>query len=97
MNDSDVSAALKYIRRESGRDIAVADVADAVAISRRSLEKRFFREVVGRTVLDEIERAALHTQSSFWQKRRTRFRKLPTWLASAIPITLCDSSIVVLE
>lgn len=58
VNDSDVSAALKYIRRERGRDISVTDVADAVAISRRSLEKRF-REVVGRTVLDEIQRARL--------------------------------------
>src|SRR5258705_3872548 len=58
VNDSDVSAALKYIRREHGREISVADVASEIAISRRSLEKRF-REVVGRTVLDEIQRARL--------------------------------------
>lgn len=58
VNNGDVSAALKYIRRERGRDISVADVADEVAISRRSLEKRF-REAVGRSVLDEILRARL--------------------------------------
>jgi len=58
VNDADVSAALKFIRQQQGRDICVADVADEVAVSRRSLEKQF-RKVLGRTVLEEIHRAQL--------------------------------------
>jgi LacI family transcriptional regulator len=58
VNDSDVSAALKYILRERGCGISVSDVANEIAISRRSLEKRFHK-VVGRTVHDEIQRARL--------------------------------------
>jgi LacI family transcriptional regulator len=54
VKDSDVAAALQYIRREHGRNISVDQVADEVAMSRRSLEKRF-RDTIGRTILDEIQ------------------------------------------
>jgi len=52
--DTDVATALQYIRREHGRGISVDRVADEVALSRRSLEKRF-RETLGRTILEEIQ------------------------------------------
>jgi LacI family transcriptional regulator, galactose operon repressor len=54
VSDPDVVAALQYIRREQGRGISVLSVANEVAVSRRSLEKRF-RETIGRTILEEIQ------------------------------------------
>jgi LacI family transcriptional regulator len=54
VEDEDVAAALQYIQREQGRNISVESVVEEVAISRRNLEKRF-REIVGRTILDEIQ------------------------------------------
>lgn len=54
VKDPDVAAALQFIRREDGRDISVDVVAEEVAVSRRSLEKRF-KEAIGRTILDEIQ------------------------------------------
>lgn len=56
MEDRDVAAAVRFIRRHAGQVIQVGDVADAVAVSRRSLEQRFRREL-GRSVLAEIKRA----------------------------------------
>jgi len=54
VGDSDVAAALQFIRREQGKGISVDRVADEVAMSRRSLEKRF-QEIIGRTILEEIQ------------------------------------------
>jgi LacI family transcriptional regulator len=54
VKDYDVSTALQFIRREQGRGISVDRVADEVAMSRRSLEKRF-RDTIGRTILEEIQ------------------------------------------
>jgi LacI family transcriptional regulator len=54
VKDADVAMALQFIRREQGMDISVDRVADEVAMSRRSLEKRF-RETIGRTILEEIQ------------------------------------------
>jgi LacI family transcriptional regulator len=54
VDDSDVASALQFIRRQNGCDISVDRVAEEVALSRRSLEKRF-RDIIGRTVLEEIQ------------------------------------------
>ena len=54
VSDTDVAAALRYIHREYGNSLSVADVAEAVAMSRRGLETRF-RKVLGRTILEEIQ------------------------------------------
>jgi LacI family transcriptional regulator len=54
VEDSDVAAALQFIRREKGRSVSVADVAGEVAVSRRHLERRF-RDTIGRTILQEIQ------------------------------------------
>ena len=54
VEDTDVVAALQYIRREQGRDLSVDKVADEVTVSRRSLEKRF-QQAIGRTILEEIQ------------------------------------------
>lgn len=54
VKDYDVATALQFIRREQGKGISVNRVADEVAMSRRSLEKRF-RETIGRTILEEMQ------------------------------------------
>jgi LacI family transcriptional regulator len=54
VEDDDVASALQFIRRQQGCDISVDRVAQEVALSRRSLEKRF-RDTIGRTVLEEIQ------------------------------------------
>lgn len=58
VDDDDVAAALQFIRREQGRSLCVDDVARAVAVSRRYLERRF-RAAIGRTVLAEIQHVRL--------------------------------------
>ena len=54
VDDEDIADALQFIRRQHGRDISVDRVAEEVAMSRRSLEKRF-RDTIGRTILEEIQ------------------------------------------
>jgi LacI family transcriptional regulator len=54
VDDEDIANALKFIRGQHGCNISVDHVAEEVAMSRRSLEKRF-REVIGRTILEEIQ------------------------------------------
>lgn len=55
IEDMAVSRAVRFIRRESRRPVAVAEVAQAAGLSRRVLERRF-RAVVGRSLLREVRR-----------------------------------------
>lgn len=55
IEDMAVSRAVRFIRQESRRPVAVAEVAQAAGLSRRVLERRF-RAVVGRSVLREVRR-----------------------------------------
>ena len=59
IDDPEVAAAIRYIRNNPDRPLRVSDVADAVAVSRRSLERRFQR-ALRHTMGDEI--AAVHLQ-----------------------------------
>jgi LacI family transcriptional regulator len=56
--DEDLAAALAIIHNEFSRPITVQEVADRVAVSRRTLE-RGFQEFFGRTPLEEIRRLRL--------------------------------------
>jgi LacI family transcriptional regulator len=58
VSDSDVSSALRFIREQVANQISVSQVANAVSMSRRALEKRF-RNVLGRTILDEIQQVRM--------------------------------------
>ena len=55
IEDREVAEAVRFIRRYSKKAIQVSDVVDAVALSRRALERRF-RMMLGRSVHDEIKR-----------------------------------------
>jgi LacI family transcriptional regulator len=54
VDDEEIANAVQFIRRQQGHNISVDRVAEKVATSRRSLEKRF-RQVIGRTILEEIQ------------------------------------------
>ncbi|HRK31774.1 MAG TPA: substrate-binding domain-containing protein [Tepidisphaeraceae bacterium] len=56
--DGDVAEALRFIERHAGRPIGVTDVTRELPLSRRQLERRF-RQIVGRSVLDEIRRCRI--------------------------------------
>ena len=60
VDDDDVAAALRFIRDHSGQPTRVDDVAEAVGLSRRMLEIRF-RDALGRSLNDEIQRNHLDT------------------------------------
>jgi LacI family transcriptional regulator len=55
IGDDDVADAVRYIHAHAGRPIAVDDVLRDLALSRRQLERRF-RQSLGRSILDEIQR-----------------------------------------
>lgn len=55
VDDLYVAKALRFIRERAREVISVRDVAEAAALSRRALEKRF-RNLMGRSILDEIRR-----------------------------------------
>jgi LacI family transcriptional regulator len=54
----EVSAALSFIHRNRSKGFTIDDVANAVGISRRTLEVKF-RKSVGRTILSEVQRIRL--------------------------------------
>lgn len=58
VDDPGVAAALKCIWARAGRPLKVSTILAEVPASRRTLERRF-REVLGRTIHDEIRRAHL--------------------------------------
>jgi LacI family transcriptional regulator len=57
-DDPLVIEALRFIRENIQKRLSVSNVVDAVAVSRRLLEMRF-REVLDRSILDEIHRVQL--------------------------------------
>lgn len=56
--DSDVSAAMAVIRDHAAECVGVADVVECLSIARRGLERRL-RKLLGRFVLDEIQRVRI--------------------------------------
>lgn len=60
--DEDVASAVRFIRQHACEHIRVADILDAVGVSRSTLDARF-RQVMGRTMHDEIQRTLMtHAQ-----------------------------------
>ena len=58
ISDPDLVAALKYIKTNASQQISVGDIADAVLVSRRMLERKFNR-ILNRSPREEILRAHL--------------------------------------
>lgn len=55
VEDREVSDAIRFIRRHADRPLQVDDIAEAVALSRRSLQQRFSK-AIGRSVHSQILR-----------------------------------------
>jgi LacI family transcriptional regulator len=58
VDDSDVAAALRHIRRHAVEGLSVKQLLDEVPVNRRTLERRFVT-VLGHTPLEEIRRIRL--------------------------------------
>jgi LacI family transcriptional regulator len=58
VDDPEVAAALRHIRRHALEGLSVKQMLDAVAVNRRTLERRFVK-VLGHTPLEEIRRVRL--------------------------------------
>ena len=58
VEDRGVSEALRFINEHAREQIHVDEVVSAAALSRRVLERRF-RQVLGRSILDEIRRVRI--------------------------------------
>ena len=58
VEDQDVCGALRCIYEHAKEDIHVDEIVNATALSRRKLERRF-RQVLGRSILDEIRRVRI--------------------------------------
>jgi LacI family transcriptional regulator len=58
INDTDVANAVNFIRKKFNSHIQVADIVNATAHSRRSLESRF-RMVLGRSIMKEVMRVRI--------------------------------------
>jgi len=58
IDDPDIAAALHYISQNSKKHIQVGDIAANIGVNRRSLERRF-RDVLGKSVYDEIKRVRI--------------------------------------
>jgi LacI family transcriptional regulator len=56
VKDTEVLKAISYIRQNAGRPIQVEEIASKVALSRRTLEMRFF-QIMGETLHEEIKKA----------------------------------------
>src|SRR6185503_20204950 len=59
VDDPDVAAALRYIRDHACEGIGVAEVLDAIPLSRRVMEYRF-KKAIGRSPHEEIDRVRLN-------------------------------------
>ncbi len=59
VTDSEVAAAVRFIRRNPNRMIQVDDVVEATNVSRRVLEKRF-KGILRRSVYQEIRRVRVN-------------------------------------
>ena len=55
IHDAEVSAAIRFIRENAHRPLAIDDVLESVAVCRRTLERRF-RDALNRGIWDEIRR-----------------------------------------
>jgi LacI family transcriptional regulator len=79
VNDHDLVKALRFIREHSGRAIQVRDVVEAVALSRRVLERRF-REVFKKSVYDEIRRVRVERATRMLLETDLSISQIATFL-----------------
>ena len=75
VNDPQLSEAIRFIRENACNPCSVDDVAQVLAISRRSLEQRFVK-VLGRTPGEEIMRIRMDTAKRLLRQREISLREV---------------------
>jgi LacI family transcriptional regulator len=66
VEDADVAMAIRHIRRHACEGLSVKQMLDAVAVNRRTLERRFV-SVLGHSPLEEIRRVRLERAKALLQ------------------------------
>jgi LacI family transcriptional regulator len=66
VEDPDVAAAIRHIRRHAVEGLSVKQLLDSIAVNRRTLERRFV-SVLGHTPLDEIRRVRMERAKALLQ------------------------------
>jgi LacI family transcriptional regulator len=66
VDDAEVAAALRHIRQHAFKGLSVKEMLTAVAVNRRTLERRFMK-VLGHTPLEEIRRVRLERVKTLLQ------------------------------
>lgn len=64
IDDYEIAEAIRFIRKNRKKMIQVDEVADAVSVNRRKLE-RSFKKILGRSVHEEIKRCRIELISKF--------------------------------
>jgi LacI family transcriptional regulator len=89
VDDADVALALRHIRQHAVEGLSVKQLLDAVAVNRRTLERRFV-SVLGHTPLEEIRRVRLdrskvllQTDLPIYQVARQSGFATPEYLATS--------------
>ena len=90
VDDEDIANALQFIRQQHGCDISVDRVAEEVAMSRRSLEKRFREPSAERSSKRSSSRVSSGPSACCW-RQRIPFRRWLRSRASARPATSFSS------
>ena len=63
LQDADLATAIRYIRDHAHKPLRVSDLLDHITLSRRTLERRF-REEVGHSVQEEMQRVHIERSKS---------------------------------
>jgi len=73
--DADLAQAVRIIREQACRGVRVAQVAEAVCMSRRALEQRF-RKALGRTPKEEILRLQIDRAKQLLRETTLRIEQI---------------------
>ncbi|MGN6504432.1 MAG: XylR family transcriptional regulator [Tepidisphaeraceae bacterium] len=77
IEDAVVAEAVQFIRQNASKQFSVEDVLDAVAMSRRNLERRF-RRVMQRSLLDEIRRVHIDRSAKLLRETNLTIPQIAT-------------------
>lgn len=75
IEDGDVAAALQYIHSNAVSSLSIDGIVRDIAISRRTLEVKF-RKILGKSILDEIQRVRLERSKRLLQETEMSIPKI---------------------
>ena len=75
IEDGDVAVALQYIHSNAVGNLSIDNIVKEAAVSRRALEVKF-RKILGKTILDEIQRVRLEHSKRLLQETEMSIPKI---------------------